>query len=69
MLRLTVGHGTDRRVGSVGEANLAYGTWLRSQGRDSESGAFLEMARAEFDRIGALPWADEARSELARAGR
>lgn len=51
------------------KANLAYGTWLRARGRAVEAAGFLAMARAEFDRIGALPWADEARCELARVGR
>ena len=48
-------------------AELAYGSWLRRQRRDSESVGSLGSALAVFDRIGAPVWADQARAELTAA--
>jgi len=46
------------------KTELAYGCWLRRQHRGAEALLLLRRARAEFDRVGAMPWADEARLEL-----
>jgi len=43
---------------------LAYGGWLRRHGRPAQGLPLAAAARAAFDRIGAIPWADEARLEL-----
>jgi hypothetical protein len=48
-------------------AGLAHGSWLRRQGRHAEAVAELRWAAADLDRIGAKPWADRARAELAAA--
>jgi DNA-binding CsgD family transcriptional regulator len=42
----------------------AQGRWLRLHWRHAESRAALTRAAAGFDRLGARPWADRARSEL-----
>jgi hypothetical protein len=49
-------------------AGLAHGSWLRRQGRHAEAVAELRWAADDLDRIGAKPWADRARAELARYG-
>ncbi|MFD0631908.1 hypothetical protein ACFQ9X_10060 [Catenulispora yoronensis] len=48
--------------------DLAFGTWLIRQGRVGEAEAHVAKARAELDRMGALPWADRARAVAAEAG-
>jgi hypothetical protein len=48
-------------------AELAYGSWLRRQRRDTESVGPLSSALAAFDRIGAPAWADRARAEMTAA--
>jgi tetratricopeptide (TPR) repeat protein len=50
------------------KGRLAYGGWLRGQSRDRQATDMLREARAAFDCIGAVPWADRARCELAAAG-
>jgi len=45
---------------------LQHGRRLRRQGRDAR--AVLRTARDEFDLLGARPWAEMARTELAAAG-
>ncbi|MFF3464608.1 ATP-binding protein [Streptomyces sp. NPDC001984] len=47
---------------------LAYGSWLRRQKRLHEAQSLLTSAQSTFDRIGALPCADEARLELRATG-
>ncbi|MGI5135659.1 hypothetical protein [Streptomyces sp. CA-106110] len=47
---------------------LGYGSWLRRQGRVDQARTLLRKAQDTFDRIGALPWADEARLELHATG-
>jgi DNA-binding CsgD family transcriptional regulator len=47
---------------------LAQGMWLRRMRRHTEARAALEFARETFDRLGARPWAEQARGELRAAG-
>ncbi|MER5914493.1 AAA family ATPase [Streptomyces sp. NPDC001982] len=47
---------------------LAYGSWLRRQKRVPQAQSLLTSAQSIFDRIGALPWGDEARLELQATG-
>src|SRR5207253_9635484 len=45
---------------------LAYGAWLRRHRRPAESRSPLLAARDTFDALGAAPWSDRARTELAQ---
>lgn len=47
---------------------LLYGGWLRRQSRKTDAQRLLHAARDEFDRLGAVPWAERARAELRAAG-
>lgn len=47
---------------------LLYGEWLRRARRTVEARIQLRSALETFDRIGAAPWADRARSELDASG-
>ena len=47
---------------------LAQGMWLRRMRRHIQARDALEFAAATFDRLGARPWAERARSELRAAG-
>ncbi|MGI9162963.1 MAG: ATP-binding protein [Mycobacterium sp.] len=47
---------------------LAQGMWLRRKLRHSAARDSLVQALDTFDRLGARPWADRARAELAAAG-
>jgi DNA-binding CsgD family transcriptional regulator len=47
---------------------LAYGERLRRARRRTEARAQLRTAFATFDRLGAVPWAERAREELAATG-
>ncbi|MET9476996.1 ATP-binding protein [Streptomyces sp. NPDC002922] len=47
---------------------LAYGSLLHRQGRLDQARSVLRSAQFTFDRIGALPWGDEARLELQATG-
>jgi DNA-binding CsgD family transcriptional regulator len=48
--------------------DLAYGMWLRRRYQVTESRVPLRAARAAFDALGAIPWAQRARQELDAAG-
>ncbi|WP_212808379.1 helix-turn-helix transcriptional regulator [Micromonospora endophytica] len=48
--------------------HLQHGRWLRRQRRYLEARDPLRTARDEFDRLGARPWAEAARSQLRAAG-
>jgi DNA-binding CsgD family transcriptional regulator len=48
--------------------HLHHGRWLRRQRRNVDARNPLRLARDEFDRIGAQPWADIAREQLRAAG-
>ncbi|MFI7637364.1 AAA family ATPase [Nonomuraea sp. NPDC049400] len=47
---------------------LLYGEWLRRARRRADAGAQLRAALAGFAELGAAPWAERARAELAAAG-
>jgi DNA-binding CsgD family transcriptional regulator len=47
---------------------LAYGMWLRRTRHHVDARAVLQLAVEAFDALGALPWADRARTELRAAG-
>ncbi|TCJ90080.1 ATP-binding protein [Nocardia alba] len=47
---------------------LLYGEWLRRDKRKTDARAQLEQATALFDRLGAAPWSERARSELGALG-
>jgi DNA-binding CsgD family transcriptional regulator len=52
-----------------GRTALAWGDALRRSGARVESRTMLEAARAEFERLGAAPWEEQATSALARSGK
>jgi DNA-binding NarL/FixJ family response regulator len=47
---------------------LLYGEWLRRHRRAADARDQLKDALAGFDRLGARPWAERARTELRAAG-
>ncbi|WP_158056846.1 helix-turn-helix transcriptional regulator [Saccharomonospora sp. CUA-673] len=47
---------------------LVHGEWLRRQRRPARARAHLRAALSAFDRLGAAPWAERARTELRAAG-
>ena len=47
---------------------LSYGRWLRRQRRSADSRAPLRSAREAFDALGALAFAEQARTDLRAAG-
>jgi DNA-binding CsgD family transcriptional regulator len=51
-----------------GRLLLAHGRWLRRHRQVTDSRASLRQARDLFDAVGAINWADQARSELRAAG-
>jgi DNA-binding CsgD family transcriptional regulator len=51
-----------------GRTRLAYGARLRREQQRSRSRGQLRMALEAFERLGAWPWAGQARSELAATG-
>ncbi|MET9076768.1 AAA family ATPase [Streptomyces sp. NPDC004232] len=48
--------------------HLHHGRWLRRQRRNVDARNPLRLARDEFDRVGAQPWAEMAREQLRAAG-
>ncbi|MFJ3307163.1 LuxR C-terminal-related transcriptional regulator [Streptomyces sp. NPDC086549] len=48
--------------------HLHHGRWLRRQRRNVDARNPLRLARDEFDRVGAHPWAEMAREQLRAAG-
>ncbi|WP_328510786.1 AAA family ATPase [Streptomyces mirabilis] len=48
--------------------HLHHGRWLRRQRRNVDARHPLRLARAEFDRVGAQPWAEMAREQLRATG-
>jgi DNA-binding CsgD family transcriptional regulator len=51
-----------------GRLLLAYGEWLRRRRRVAESRAPLRTAREALDALGAISWAERARTELRASG-
>jgi DNA-binding CsgD family transcriptional regulator len=47
---------------------LLYGAWLRRSRRKADARTQLRAAVSYFDRIGAAPWAEQARAELLATG-
>ena len=47
---------------------LLYGEWLRRARRKAEARAHLRTALETFERLGATPWAERARTELGATG-
>ncbi|PYC85057.1 helix-turn-helix transcriptional regulator [Streptomyces tateyamensis] len=52
----------------LARTELLFGEWLRRGKRRAEAGGRLRAAAEVFDRLGAVPWAERARTELAAAG-
>lgn len=61
-------HDPHRRAMDAARTGLLYGEWLRRARRKSEARVRLRTALDVFERLGAAPWAERARGELAAAG-
>lgn len=61
-------HEPHRRAMESARTGLLYGEWLRRARRKTEARERLRTALDTFERIGARPWADRARTELGAAG-
>ncbi|WP_327067716.1 AAA family ATPase [Kitasatospora sp. NBC_01250] len=64
---LELHEGTGRPF-ELARTSLLFGEWLRRDRRKTEARARLRAALEIFERLGALPWAERARSELGAAG-
>ncbi|ROO84465.1 regulatory LuxR family protein [Actinocorallia herbida] len=64
----TAALGLDGRPMEQARTRLLYGEWLRRARRRAEARPHLAAALETFDGLGATPWADRARAELAAAG-
>ncbi|MDH6111569.1 DNA-binding CsgD family transcriptional regulator [Kitasatospora sp. MAP12-15] len=61
-------HDGDDRPFELARTSLLFGEWLRRGRRRTEARGRLRTALEVFERLGATPWADRARSELGAAG-
>ncbi|MEV6039206.1 AAA family ATPase [Nonomuraea sp. NPDC052116] len=61
-------HARGGRVFEHARTELLYGEWLRRARRRSDAGAQLRSAMGRFAALGAAPWAERARTELAATG-
>ena len=61
-------HEEDSRPFDVARTQLLYGEWLRRDKRKADARAQLRVALETFERIGAAPWAERARTELTATG-
>lgn len=61
-------HDPHGRPMEAARTELLYGEWLRRARRSSEARGRLRTALDAFERLGAAPWADRARTELGAAG-
>ena len=61
-------HAEDDRPFERARTELLYGEWLRRARRKTEARTQLRGAIDTFDLLGAAPWADRARAELAATG-
>jgi DNA-binding CsgD family transcriptional regulator len=60
--------GLGERPFQLARTELAYGEWLRRARRRAEARPHLRAALELFERLGAIPWADQARTELRATG-
>jgi DNA-binding CsgD family transcriptional regulator len=68
-LRLYEHVGPDQRPFDRARTQLLYGEWLRRARRRTEARPQLASALETFERLGAVPWADRAGTELRATGR
>jgi DNA-binding NarL/FixJ family response regulator len=68
-LRIYEQVGPDQRPFDRARTQLLYGEWLRRARRRTEARPQLAAALETFQRLGASPWADRARTELRATGR
>ncbi|WP_067816383.1 helix-turn-helix transcriptional regulator [Nocardia inohanensis] len=61
-------HARQERWFDRARTGLRYGEWLRRQRRQAEARIELREAFETFERLGARPWADQARTELRAVG-
>jgi DNA-binding CsgD family transcriptional regulator len=61
-------HGHQDRPFDEARTRLLYGEWLRRDKRKADARIHLGAAAETFERLGAIPWADRARSELVATG-
>ncbi|GAB2749589.1 ATP-binding protein [Kitasatospora kifunensis] len=61
-------HERTGRPFELARTSLLFGEWLRRDRRKTEARARLRAALEVFERLGARPWAERARSELGAAG-
>jgi DNA-binding CsgD family transcriptional regulator len=61
-------HKEDRRPFDEARTQLLYGEWLRRDKRKADARAQLRVALETFERIGAAPWVERARTELTATG-
>ncbi|MFI6476839.1 ATP-binding protein [Nonomuraea sp. NPDC050663] len=61
-------HDADSRQFEHARTRLLYGEWLRRGRRKSQARGHLEAALEAFTALGAAPWAQRARAELAATG-
>jgi ATP/maltotriose-dependent transcriptional regulator MalT len=66
--RALAAHDPHRRAMEAARTGLLYGEWLRRARRKAEARERLRTALDVFERLGARPWAQRARSELGAAG-
>jgi DNA-binding CsgD family transcriptional regulator len=60
--------GLGERPFQLARTELAYGAWLRRARRRADARPRLRAALELFKRLGATPWADQARTELRASG-
>jgi DNA-binding CsgD family transcriptional regulator len=61
-------HEEDSRPFDEARTRLLYGEWLRRDKRKAEARTQLRIALETFERIGAAPWSQRARTELTATG-
>jgi DNA-binding CsgD family transcriptional regulator len=61
-------HHRGNRPFEAGRTRLLYGEWLRRVRRKSDARVHLRAALETFERIGTVPWAERAGTELRAAG-
>jgi DNA-binding CsgD family transcriptional regulator len=61
-------HGLTELPLELARTQLLYGQWLRRARRRADARPHLRRALETFERLGAHPWADQARAELRASG-